>query len=59
MRYKLKMDREQVVDRVIEMVTYARNLCEDVEFSPEDAGRSDPEFLYMVLVKPSKLGQQR
>jgi 2-isopropylmalate synthase len=49
MRYKLKLDREQVVERVAEMVAYARSLCADVEFSPEDAGRSDPEFLYLVL----------
>ncbi len=49
MQHKLKMTREQVVERVREMVTYARSLCEDVEFSPEDAGRSDPVFLYEVL----------
>lgn len=49
MQYKLKMTREQVVERVREMVSYARSLCEDVEFSPEDAGRSDPAFLYEVL----------
>ena len=30
------------------MVSYARSLCEDVEFSAEDALRSDPEFLYEV-----------
>jgi 2-isopropylmalate synthase len=56
MKYKLKMDREQVVDRLIEMVSYARSLCEDVEFSPEDAGRSDPEFLYLVLAEAIKAG---
>ena len=49
MQYKLKMTREQVVERAREMVSYARSLCEDVEFSPEDAGRSDPAFLYQVL----------
>lgn len=49
MQYKLRMTRAQVVERVREMVSYARSLCEDVEFSPEDAGRSDPEFLYEVL----------
>lgn len=49
MRHKLNMTREQVVDKVREMVGYARHLCSDVEFSPEDAGRSDPEFLYEVL----------
>ena len=56
MRYKLKMDREQVVDRVVEMVSFARSLCGDVEFSPEDAGRSDPEFLYLVLGEAIRAG---
>lgn len=56
MQYKLKMDREQVVERVIEMVSYARSLCEDVEFNPEDAGRSDPQFLYLVLGEAIKAG---
>src|SRR5512136_1563448 len=56
MQYKLKMDREQVVERVIEMVSHARSLCPDVEFSPEDAGRSDPEFLYVVLGEAIKAG---
>jgi len=56
MKHKLNMDREQVVERVSEMVTYARSLCEDVEFSPEDAGRSDPEFLYLVLGEAIKAG---
>src|SRR5512136_1204934 len=56
MRYKLKMDREQVLERVIEMVSYARSLCQDVEFSPEDAGRSDPQFLYLVLGEAIKAG---
>lgn len=49
MKYKLRMDPEEVVERVGNMVKYARSLCEDVEFSPEDAGRSDPEFLKVVL----------
>src|SRR5574341_1304541 len=56
MRYKLKMDREQVIERVAEMVAYARSLCTDVEFSPEDAGRSDPDFLYVVLAEAIKAG---
>ena len=56
MQYKLKMTRQQVVDRVREMVGYARSLCEDVEFSPEDAGRSDPEFLYQVLGEAIRAG---
>lgn len=56
MQYKLKMTRQQVLVRVREMVAYARSLCEDVEFSPEDAGRSDPEFLYLVLAEAIEAG---
>ncbi|NOT04331.1 MAG: 2-isopropylmalate synthase [Anaerolineales bacterium] len=56
MKHKLKMDPEEVVQRVSEMVAYARSLCADVEFSPEDAGRSDPEFLYVVLGEAIKSG---
>jgi 2-isopropylmalate synthase len=56
MQYKLKMSREEVLKRVSEMVAYARSLCEDVEFSPEDAGRSDPAFLYQVLEAAIKAG---
>ncbi|MFZ2487969.1 MAG: 2-isopropylmalate synthase [Anaerolineae bacterium] len=49
MEHKLKMTPDEVVERVREMVGYARSLCPDIEFSPEDAGRSDPRFLYRVL----------
>ena len=56
MQYKLKMTRQQVLERVHEMVAYARSLCEDVEFSPEDAGRSDPQFLYLVLAEAIEAG---
>jgi len=56
MRHKLNMTPEQVVERVREMVAYACSLCADVEFSPEDAGRSDPEFLYLVLSEAIKAG---
>lgn len=40
MEFKLKMSREQVIEKARSMVSYARSLgCTDVEFSPEDAGR--------------------
>ena len=40
----------QVVETATRAVRHARSLgCEDVEFSPEDAGRSDPAFLYRIL----------
>jgi 2-isopropylmalate synthase len=56
MQYKLKMTRAEVLQRTSEMVAYAHGFCEDVEFSPEDAGRSDPEFLYKVLDEAIRSG---
>jgi 2-isopropylmalate synthase len=49
LEYKLRKTREEVLAIVPEMVAYAKSFVDDVEFSPEDAGRSDPEFLYQVL----------
>ena len=49
LQYKLKISREECLARTADMVAHARSLCPDVEFSPEDAGRSDPAFLYQVL----------
>jgi hypothetical protein len=49
MEHKLRMTRDEVLETVGDMVQYARSLCSDVEFSPEDGGRSDPEFLVKVL----------
>lgn len=49
LEHKLRMSREQALKTARAMVAYAREKCEDVEFSPEDAGRSDPEFLYQIL----------
>jgi len=56
LQYKLKMTRPEVVTRARDMVAYAHSLCADVEFSPEDAGRSDPEFLYEVLTAAIEAG---
>jgi len=47
---KLKKTPDEVVDIAVNAVRFAKSLgCEDIEFSPEDAGRSDPDFLYRVL----------
>ncbi len=46
---KLKMTREQALAQVGDAVSYARTLCDDVEFSPEDATRSDIDYLCKVL----------
>jgi 2-isopropylmalate synthase len=49
MEKKLRMTPEQVLEAAILAVRYARNACPDVEFSPEDGSRSDPDFLCRVL----------
>ena len=54
--HKLRMTREQVLAKTREMVTFARSLCPDIEFSPEDAGRTEPEFLYEVLALAIECG---
>lgn len=56
LEHKLRMTRLQVIERVREMVGYAHSLCGDVEFSPEDAGRSEPAFLYEVLAAAIEAG---
>jgi 2-isopropylmalate synthase len=56
LKHKLKIDREECIDQVIEAVSFASSLCDDVEFSPEDAGRSDPDFLVQVLEQAIKSG---
>ncbi|XP_057498949.1 2-isopropylmalate synthase 2, chloroplastic-like isoform X2 [Actinidia eriantha] len=57
MKHKLKKKKEEVVETARSMVSYARSLgCPDVEFSPEDAGRSDREFLYQILGEVIKAG---
>ncbi|MDZ5459572.1 2-isopropylmalate synthase [Azohydromonas lata] len=49
MEKKLRMTREQVLEQARLAVRFARNLCPDIEFSPEDGYRSDPDFLCRVL----------
>jgi 2-isopropylmalate synthase len=49
LKYKLRISREQCLKQAAEAVRLARSLCPDVEFSPEDATRTDPEFLFQVL----------
>ncbi|MCL2037111.1 MAG: 2-isopropylmalate synthase [Oscillospiraceae bacterium] len=49
MKYKLKMSEEQVLERTAHAVAYAKKLCNDVEFSAEDASRSDKVFLAKVF----------
>src|SRR5712672_3094214 len=49
LKYKLRITREKCLAQARESVAFAKSLCDDVEFSPEDATRTDPEFLCHVL----------
>jgi 2-isopropylmalate synthase len=49
MEKKLRMTPDQVFEQAKQSVRFARNLCGDIEFSPEDGYRSDPDFLCRVL----------
>jgi 2-isopropylmalate synthase len=49
MKQKLRMSPDQVVEAAVDSVRLARGYTDDVEFSPEDAGRSDPDFLCRVI----------
>ena len=49
LKHKLKKSRKDVLQIVPEMVNYAKSLVDDIEFSCEDASRSDPDFLYEVI----------
>src|SRR6202050_2737040 len=49
LKYKLRITREECIAQAREAVAFAKSLCNDVEFSPEDATRTDPEFLCQVL----------
>ncbi|KAG9300453.1 hypothetical protein G9A89_010078 [Geosiphon pyriformis] len=49
LKYKLQISREECIKRAVNAVAYAKSLCNDVEFSTEDSGRSDKDFLCKVL----------
>ena len=49
LEHKLRKSRAEVLAITSEMVAYSRSLVEDVEFSCEDAGRSDPAFMHQVI----------
>lgn len=49
MEYKLRMSPEKVLEQAGEMVAYAKKYCSNIEFSAEDATRSEPEFLRKVV----------
>lgn len=54
--YKLKSNEEEIIERAIECVKYAKSFVEDVEFYAEDAGRTDNEYLARVVQAVIKAG---
>jgi 2-isopropylmalate synthase len=56
MKYKLQMTPEQVHQAVIDSITHARNLCDDVEWSPEDGSRTEHDFLCRTVESAIKAG---
>ncbi|GHV11052.1 2-isopropylmalate synthase [Clostridia bacterium] len=49
MKYKLRMDPDTVYKNAVEMTAYAKTFCDDIEFSAEDASRSDRDFLVRIV----------
>lgn len=56
MKHKLNMTEDEVLNRAIEMVSYAKTLCNDIEFSAEDAYRSDKDYLVKIFEAVIKAG---
>ncbi|RKY37077.1 MAG: 2-isopropylmalate synthase [Candidatus Omnitrophota bacterium] len=56
MQYKLKKAEDEILKIAESAVKYARKFCDDVEFSPEDASRTEPDFLCRVIEKVIKAG---
>ena len=56
MQYKLKKAESEILKQAVWAVKYAGKFCDDVEFSPEDASRSDRDFLCKVVEEVIKAG---
>jgi len=56
LKYKLRMTRKEVLNAAVKAVRYAKTLCENVEFSAEDATRSDVDFLITVIEAAVRAG---
>ncbi|MEM0363059.1 MAG: isopropylmalate synthase [Sulfolobaceae archaeon] len=59
MKYKLKMSKEEVLNRIYESVRYAKDHGMIVEFSPEDATRTDEDFLFTAIRTALDAGADR
>src|ERR1700724_1731977 len=56
LKYKLRITRDECVKQAREAIRFAKSLCDDVEFSPEDATRTEPDFLCRVLTAVVEAG---
>jgi len=56
MKYKLKMTPDEVIKRAVDAVTYAKTFVDDVEFSLEDAGRSEISFMKEIISAVTQAG---
>ncbi len=56
MKYKLQMDPQAVHEALVDAVSHARDLCDDVEWSPEDATRTDHDFLCRCIESAIRAG---
>ncbi len=55
-KFKLKMDKEEIIKTTVEMVQLAKSKCDNIEFSPEDAARTELDFLCEVVEKAIAAG---
>jgi len=58
MEHKLKKSKEEIVQMAVDAVQYAKTKIADIEFSPEDASRTEREFLFRILEEVIKAGAQ-
>jgi 2-isopropylmalate synthase len=56
LKYKLRISRQECLQQARDAIRLAKSFCQDVEFSPEDATRTDPEFLCQVLEAVVEVG---
>src|SRR4029079_13645723 len=47
--FKLRMGKEEIIQRAVDSVKRAKGYCDNIEFSPEDAARTEPDFLCEVV----------
>ena len=59
MKYKLKKAEDEILRLAVAAVKYARKRCPDIEFSPEDASRTEKEFIYRVVEAVIDAGADR